>query len=142
MRKGESADKQVMWTAIGYPHSAVMVPVPVTAEDHVPAYLKKTGDSMNCELCDLSLKIKNEDIFPDGRKGAVDMVMSELASANFIIAEKAVYADFVYGLYDRFDAGKMGLETYLKKYDKTCRKYYRHIMKAHEVYEKSKSMFF
>lgn len=141
VRKGESADKQVMWTAIGYPHSAVMVPVPVTAEDHVPAYLKKTANSMNCELCDLSLKIKNEDVFTEGRNGAVDMEMSGLASENLMAAERAIYADFYYGLYNRFDEGKMKSDTYLKKYDKACRKFYRHIINAYKAYEQSKIIF-
>lgn len=62
-RAGETDAFPVMWTAIGYPACAVMIPVPVTDSDHVPPCLK----GRCCEACMLSLGIKGRWIFRFGQ---------------------------------------------------------------------------
>lgn len=59
----------VMWTALGYPACAVTIPV-LMREKSIPDYLlarnsrAKTPNALQCDMCDASLKIKNNWIFP------------------------------------------------------------------------------
>ena len=126
VREGESADRQVLWAAIGYPDCAVMVPVPVSEEDHIPHYLKKTADSENCLLCDLSLEIKKRDIFPDGRDGGVHIEAGLPARGFMRKAESRIFHEFK-GLYASYVSGKTSYEAYLRRYDKCSERYLKYI---------------
>ena len=50
VKPGESPEKIVFWAALGHPSSSVMVPVPLSAEDHIPGAMKKSSDSVYSRL--------------------------------------------------------------------------------------------
>ena len=63
VKEREDPANTVMWTILGYPPLAVAVPLFEKMGKDLPEYVIKSSDSDNCELCDLSLSLK-EDIFP------------------------------------------------------------------------------
>lgn len=134
VREGESADSQVLWASIGYPDCAVMVPVPVSEEDHIPHYLKKTEKSENCLLCDFSLEIKNRDIFPDGSKGGVNIDAGLSARGFMQNAEFRIFHEFK-ELFDDHASGKTSYEVYLRRYDKCSKRYLKYIIRNIRHYE-------
>lgn len=134
VREGESTDRQVLWAAIGYPDCAVMVPVPVSKEDHIPHYLKKTQKSENCILCDLSLEIKKRDIFPGGSKGGVNIDAGMRARGFMQKAESKIFNEFN-ELFDSYASGKTSYEAYLRRYDKCSERYLKYITRNIRHYE-------
>ncbi|MBR5568609.1 MAG: hypothetical protein IKW27_07690 [Bacteroidales bacterium] len=131
VKPGESPERIVFWTALGHPSSSAMVPVPLSAEDHIPGAMKKSSDSVYSHLCDLSNSVKYAYIFPEGRKGPMDLEKAEWLSTYFAAVEKGIYEDFS-RLYSGFAGGAFGQEEYLRKYDKAAVKYVRSIEKAVE----------
>lgn len=63
VKPGEDPSHTVMWTILGYPACSVAVPLLVADSDRIPSFMKKTGDSSNCLLCDTAMKIKKDNIF-------------------------------------------------------------------------------
>lgn len=135
-RSGGTPDMQVIWAAVGYPDCAVSVPVPVTEEDHIPHYLKRSPESENCELCDLSLEVK-KDIFPDGRDGGVDMAAAVLSRKSFAAAETYIRNDFN-SLFLKYETCRMSRRTLLERYEEASEKYLKRIRRAHRSYVRMK----
>lgn len=65
VKAGEDPHKTVMWTALGYPATAVMFPLMVGESNILPAYIQHNGKNGHCMAADLSNGIKNKYIFPD-----------------------------------------------------------------------------
>ena len=69
VKAGEDLGHGVMWTALGYPACAVAIPLLVHPK-HLPAYMlardaKATkGTGLHAEMCDASLRIKDQWAFP------------------------------------------------------------------------------
>ena len=69
VKPGEDPNHTVMWTALGYPACAVAIPLLVN-KNHLPEYMvardkhAKEGAGLHSEMCDASLKIKDEWAFP------------------------------------------------------------------------------
>ena len=63
VKKGENPLNTVMWTVLGYPPVSVAVPLFVKAGKNQPAFMVKSGESVNSEMCDMALEVK-ESVFP------------------------------------------------------------------------------
>lgn len=70
-RAGESPCCSVIWAALGYPACAVMIPVPVSAEDHVPECMKGRQNM----VCGLSIFLKDRYIFRFGKISNMERYM-------------------------------------------------------------------
>lgn len=132
VRPGESPLNTVVWAALGYPDSALMIPVPVTDEDHIPAGFKRTPDNVLCEACELSLKVK-EDIFPESRNGPVDFASAE-ASRGFMQEMERGVADEFNSLFDTYVSGTVSYSSYLRMYDEISVLYIEQVRKAVQSY--------
>ena len=132
VRPGESPLNTVLWTALGYPDSALMIPVPVSEEDHIPSGFKMTSDNVLCEACELSLEVK-KDIFPEGKEGPVDFA-SASASRGYMQEQERGVADEFTGLFDAYISGTISYDLYLQKYDKISVLYIEKVRKAVQSY--------
>ena len=119
VKEGESPLNTVFWAALGYPLSAIMIPVPVTEEDHIPSYMKKSAGSDNSMICDFSLTLKKR-IFPDGKDAPVDMSAAHDIYSRFNPIEINIYNEFI-RLHDSMVSGKIRYDSYLKRYDKASK---------------------
>lgn len=132
VRSGESPLNTVMWSAIGYPDSAVMIPVPVTEDDRIPYYLKKTSDSDNCILCDMSMNIK-KDIFPEGKEGPLDFAAAESSIRSFVMTESSIRADFT-DIHEDYLTGKIRYKKYIRRYERSSASYIKLIKESYNSY--------
>ena len=132
VRPGESPLNTVVWAAVGYPDSALMIPVPVTEEDHIPAGFRRTAENALCEACDLSLKVK-EDIFPEGKEGPVYFSSADASRGFMQEMERGVAYEFD-GLFDSYVSGRISYDGYLLKYDQMAVRYIEKVRKAVQSY--------
>ncbi len=124
VRNGEDACRTVLWAALGYPSCAVMVPVPVSGEDHVPSCMKGEKSA----LCSLSLGIKEKWIFSLGSASNLGCYMDMrpvLAGYGGMpsLLSCSSYAETVVGdaflkLMSGLDEGRITYRKYLKEYDR------------------------
>ncbi len=146
VRKGESADKTVIWTALGYPSCAVMIPVPLSAEDTIPECMKKSVGSVNCQACDLSLYIKDSYIFNLHRMSNgysyMDMrhiLKGERGRPSLLEcsrkAERNISDQFSV-LYDRYISGNIGYDDYIEGYKLISKDFMRIIENSFDTYQK------
>lgn len=63
---GEDPLHTVLWTVLGYPPCGTAVPVPVSEDDIVPAYMKLSPSSGHSIMCDTALGIKERYVFRFG----------------------------------------------------------------------------
>ena len=104
------AKHTVMWTVLGYPVSAVVVPLRVDCT--VPEALQGKADG-HAPLCDLAMKLKKEKV------DVLDLVRAE--EANFIPEYRA--------LQSRYEAGKVSERYFSKKSKKLINKYLEQYMR-------------
>ena len=114
--KGENPYHTVLWTALGYPSTSVMVPVPLSADDHIPAMMKRRSENENSLLCDLSLQLK-KNVFPEGKNGPEDISKAEEYVKAFKKVEKDIADDFNV-VYKKYLTGRIKEKKYLQLYDK------------------------
>ena len=132
VRPGESPLNTVLWTALGYPDSALMIPVPVSDDDHIPAGFKMTSDNVLCEACELSLEVK-KDIFPEGKEGPVDFASASASRRCMQELERGVADEFI-GLFDSYVSGAITYDSYLQKYDHMSALYIEKVRKGVKSY--------
>lgn len=117
---GENPLHTVMWSVVGYPASAVAIPVMVLTRDLIPDWVKASPSSPNCKSCDTSLSIKKRI-----GEGAVDMTTVIKACVQ---TEKVIDRRFQ-SIYDRWIQGKISdrnfeslYESATSKFSSLCRK--------------------
>lgn len=143
VKAGADPLHSVMWTALGYPACAVAVPLMMN-KNSLPSYMiardknAKKGTGLHSELCDLSLQIKDEYIFPhkisNGKRylntqvvlQGVDGKPSLLTCTEKV--EKQILADFT-PLYEQWTEGALGDQAFFKLYEVAAKKWlkYYHI---------------
>ena len=127
----------IMWTALGYPACAVAIPLLVNP-DHLPAYMKarnehaKEGKQLNCEMCDKSLKIKNEWAFPlhisNGNKYVSTQNILRGAEGRPALldctreVEQKIEKDFR-PLYEQWVSGAMSDQAFFRLYDQIAKQW-------------------
>lgn len=130
VKAGEDPAGTVFWAALGYPATAVMVPVPVSDRDHIPSAMKK-GKGSDCSLlCGLSLELKNE-LFPEGKEGYFDISLAERYSELFGKLEIPLSKAFN-ELYSDFIDGRISYRKYLKSYERLSEKHIKKIITYHK----------
>lgn len=138
VRSEEEARKTIMWTALGYPACAVAIPLIMADKDHIPSYMQaydaqaKSGNKLHCEMCDLSLQIKNQWAFPlqiSNGKRYVNMqhILRGKEDAPSLLActeqvEKRIEEEFT-PLYQQWLNGKITDKAFLKAYDAMAKKW-------------------
>ena len=137
VKAGDKPLHTVMWTALGYPASAVAVPL-LMHKDHLPTYMKarnehaKEGQQLNAEICDKSLQIKNEWAFPlhisNGNKYvSIQTILSGAEGKPALIdcaqeVEKKIVKDFM-PLYDQWTKSALSDQVFFKWYDQTAKQW-------------------
>ena len=104
VKPGDDPLKTVMWTALGWPATAVYVPLMVLHEDHIPSYLKGYETAV---MCDNALSMKDNDY-------SVECAKEE----TFIDPSFDV-------IYQDFASGKLSEKRFSKKYDRLMGKYFK-----------------
>lgn len=146
VKEGGNPLHTVMWTALGYPACAVAIPL-LMDKKHLPEYMlardaKATeGEGLHSEMCDASLKIKNEWAFPlkiSNGKRYVNMQNilrgsegkpSMLACTDTV--EKAIVEDFA-PLYMQWTQGELSNKAFWQAYDDVAEKW---MGKYYEIFQ-------
>jgi len=122
---GENPEHTVMWTILGYPACGVAIPLLCGTHDSVPPYMKKSGSSVNCRMCDANLQVKNEKIFPfpEDRGGKYFKV-----DAAIVLKEKMKGADagiemLFAPLFKQWTSGKLTDQEFYSLYAQQCPEY-------------------
>ena len=135
-----------MWTALGYPACAVAIPLLMDGK-HLPKYMvardatAKEGKGLHCEMCDASLKIKNEWAFPlkisNGKRYvALQNILVDnenkpalMTCANDV--ETEILSDFL-PLYQQWNAGKISDKEFWQAYDQVSSEWMK---KFYEIFQ-------
>jgi hypothetical protein len=66
IQKGEPIERTTMWTALGFPPCAIVVPLWVAGGEALPEIMIKTAEGNNAPLCDKVVALKHK-VFPINR---------------------------------------------------------------------------
>lgn len=137
VKSGDDPKYSVMWSLLGYPACAVAIPLLVTP-DHLPAYmtarnpLAKEGKLLNCEMCDKSLKIKNEWAFPlhisNGNKYvSMQNILRGAEGKPALLdctreVEQKILGDFL-PLYAQWVEGALSDQAFFRLYDQVAKQW-------------------
>ena len=131
VKAGENPRQAVMWTALGYPACAVAIPLLVHPE-HLPVYMlardaKATkGVGLHAEMCDVSLRIKDQWAFPmhisnGNRYVALQTILVDNENKPALMTctndvETKILSDFL-PIYQQWTTGKISDKEFWKLYD-------------------------
>lgn len=131
VKAGENPRQAVMWTALGYPACAVAIPLLVHPE-HLPVYMlardaKATkGIGLHAEMCDVSLRIKDQWAFPmhisnGNRYVALQTILVDNENKPALMTctndvETKILSDFL-PIYQQWTTGKISDKEFWKLYD-------------------------
>lgn len=143
VKQGSNPIHTIMWTALGYPACAVAIPL-LMDKNSLPSYMvarernAQKGLGLHSEMCDASLKIKNEWIFPfkisNGKRYLDTQVIlcgvegkpSLLSCTHHV--EQQITDDFI-PLYQQWTEGALSDYAFFKLYNQISRKW----MKAYNT---------
>ena len=136
----------VMWTALGYPACAVAIPLLVNKK-HIPNYMlardanETKGQGLHCEMCDASLKIKNEWAFPlkisNGKRyvSTANILRGSEGKPSMLTCtqevEKIIVEDFT-PLYKQWTENSINDKTFWQNYDQMAEKW---MQKYYEIFQ-------
>ncbi len=63
VKAGEDPMNSVMWAALGYPPTAIAVPMFIKAGENQPSYMLAEGEGRTAAMCDMALDLKSK-VFP------------------------------------------------------------------------------
>ena len=131
VKAGENPRQAVMWTALGYPACAVAIPLLVHPK-HLPVYMlardaKATkGVGLHAEMCDVSLRIKDQWAFPmhisnGNRYVALQTILVDNENKPALMTctndvETKILSDFL-PIYQQWTTGKISDKEFWKSYD-------------------------
>ena len=116
----------VMWTILGYPSCSVAVPLLVGDEDMVPSFMKSSGSSPNSWMCDLALRIKDNNVFNHKISNGpqyvdINSVLKLLHSC--LVTESMIETDWS-ETYGKWVGGAIGFDTFKNEYSSFCNRYF------------------
>ena len=129
----------IMWTALGYPACAVALPLLIN-EKSLPKYMQarnpkaKQGVALHSEMCDLSLQIKDQHVFPihisNGNRyiatqtifRGTDRKPALLACTNKL--EDKILDKFI-PLYQQWIEGALNDQAFFKWYDQLTKQWFK-----------------
>jgi hypothetical protein len=131
VKAGENPRQAVMWTALGYPACAVAIPLFVQPK-HLPAYMlardakAAEGIGLHAEMCDASLRIKDQWAFPmhisNGKRYvALQTILVDNENKPALMSctndvETKILSDFL-PIYQQWTTGKISDKEFWKSYD-------------------------
>lgn len=131
VKAGENPRQAVMWTALGYPACAVAIPLFVQPK-HLPAYMlardakAAEGIGLHAEMCDASLRIKDQWAFPmhisNGKRYvALQTILVDNENKPALMTctndvETKILSDFL-PIYQQWTTGKISDKEFWKSYD-------------------------
>ena len=137
VKAGGKPQYTIMWSALGYPACAVAIPL-LMNEKSLPAYMAarnakaKSGDAWHSELCDVSLKIKDQWAFPlhvsNGQRYlAAKTILSGTSGKPALLTctrkvEKNIEKDFL-PLYQQWEEGALSDQAFFKWYDQIAKQW-------------------
>ena len=101
VRNGENPLHTVMWTALGYPVSAVYVPLMVVCGGHVPSFLKQDTSTGHALMCSNSLYFKDNGLNVTSKMKQIENVVDRRFES----------------MYERWKNSKMTNQQFLRNYD-------------------------
>lgn len=137
VKVGENPLHTIMWTALGYPACAVAIPL-MMQKNHLPYYMlareknAKQGTGLHSEMCDASLQIKDNWVFPlkisNGKRYLNTQVVlrgvegkPSLLSCTHKV-EQQILDDFI-PLYQQWTEGALSDQVFFKLYDQIAKKW-------------------
>ena len=147
---GSDPKYSVMWSALGYPACAVAIPLLVNSSS-LPAYMTarnpkaKKGEALHSEMCDASLQIKDQWVFPlhisNGKRYVAlrtILVGNEnkpalMTSTNNV--ETKIQSDFL-PLYQQWVEGNLDDKTFYKWYQQSSKNWMKYYYSAFAPYIK------
>ena len=137
VKVGKNPLHTIMWTALGYPACAVAIPL-MMQKNHLPYYMlareknAKQGTGLHSEMCDASLQIKDNWVFPlkisNGKRYLNTQVVlrgvegkPSLLSCTHNV-EQQILDDFI-PLYQQWTEGALSDQVFFKLYDQIAKKW-------------------
>ena len=152
VKAGSDPKYSVMWSALGYPACAVAVPLLVNSSS-LPAYMTarnpkaKEGDALHSEMCDASLRIKDQWAFPmyisNGKRYvALQTILVGYENKPALMActndvETKIQSDFL-PLYQQWTAGEISDEEFWQVYDQIANSWMTEYYKLFQPYLSNK----
>lgn len=140
---GDNPLSCVLWAALGYPSCSVLVPVPVSADDHVPDALKLSPEESDSTFCGLSAILKKNFIFRSDVSSMshyMDLrpVLAGVGGYPSMLsccrkADCKIYSVF-HPLFAGYVSGAAGEEEYLSGYDSISDSFYGIYLEYFEGY--------
>ena len=148
VKAGGKPQYTIMWSALGYPACAVAIPL-LMNEKSLPAYMAarnakaKGGAAWHSELCDASLKIKDQWAFPlhvsnGNRYLAAKTVLCGAAGKPALLTctrkvERKIEKDFL-PLYQQWAEGALSDQAFFKWYDQIAKQWIKNYYSEFEPY--------
>ena len=137
VKVGENPMHTIMWTALGYPACAVAIPL-MMQKNHLPYYMlareknAKQGTGLHSEMCDASLQIKDNWVFPlkisNGKRYLnTQIVLRGIEGKPSLLSfthkfEQQIIDDFI-PLYKQWTEGALSDQVFFKLYDQIAKKW-------------------
>ena len=125
VRSGENPLHTIMWTTLGYPCTAVTVPLMVGDSDMIPSFMKASGPSNDAWMNEISLKIKDNSVFRfklSNGSSYLDMnnVLTLLHSC--LVVESRLESGWQ-NLFGRWTEGSIDFNGFKEEYASFCNDY-------------------
>ena len=147
VKAGDNPLHSVMWTALGYPACAVAVPL-LMNQSSLPPYMAarnsraKSGAALHSEMCDASLLIKDQWVFPMHISNGKRYV----ALQNILVGkdenpallhcvkdvENKIQSDFI-PLYQQWVDGALTDDKFFKWYEQAAKKWLKYYYSAFDL---------
>jgi hypothetical protein len=135
VKAGDDPKYGVMWSALGYPACAVAIPL-LMNNSSLPAYMAarnpkvKQGTALHSEMCDASLQIKDQWVFPmhisnGNRYVALRTILVGTEGKPALLSctnevEKKIQDDFL-PLYQQWIDGALTDQSFFKWYNQAAK---------------------
>ena len=135
VKAGDDPKYGVMWSALGYPACAVAIPL-LMNNSSLPAYMAarnpkaKQGTALHSEMCDASLQIKDQWVFPmhisnGNRYVALRTILVGIEGKPALLSctnevEKKIQDDFL-PLYQQWIDGALTDQSFFKWYNQAAK---------------------
>lgn len=126
VRQGEDPLQTVMWTILGYPSCSVAVPLLVGDSDIVPSFLKSSSENDHSWMCDLALKIKENQVFKyKVSNGSQYLDLNSILKLlhSCLVTESMIETDWSQ-IYENWVGGVNDFRTFKNEYSDFCNRYF------------------
>jgi len=152
VKAGTNPKHTIMWSALGYPACAVAIPL-LMNEKSLPVYMQarslkaKQGTALHSEMCDASLMIKDQHVFPlhisnGNRYIALQTILRGADGKPALLTctnkvEKEIQRQFI-PLYQQWVEGALNDLVFFKWYDQIANQWMKQYRAAFAPYDVEK----